>query len=497
MDSTLEPNTGANALACDLCILGAGVAGLNALFAASRHLSRDQKVVLVDRGAAPAGMWNEIYNYVRLHQPHPMFTAGNIPWRGQSDPSHLANRAEVVEHLNHCFEVLKERLNVDAYFGHEVIEHDESTTGDHPVSIRCRRLSDGEQVTFAARRLIKAFGYDIHAKPALTLSSDSVHSVSPDHCDLRASPLSDSDAPIYVVGGGKTGMDTAHTLIRTYPNRKVRLVAGAGTMFLSRSIAAPRGVRRHYAGSTPLEVFLDLSAHFDGRNEHAVLARLRKQYAVSVDDDCRRFMFGVLSPEENAEIRAGLDEVIKDHLVDVRDGSSGPEMHLRSGARRTIEPGAVVVNTTGYVGEAPPPYEPYISPEGRVLSIQPTSAIHFLSSQAAYFLTHLFLMDKVASTPLYEVDIPQLRDASRDAFGPAAIALTLYNTATIVDALPRWAAIDENGLDFLRFFPTHRRLWAFAKLVLFRKRHPTHLTDAMDIVRERFDVRLGRLPHLT
>ena len=35
---------------CDVCILGAGIAGLNALFAASQYLiSRDQKVILVDR----------------------------------------------------------------------------------------------------------------------------------------------------------------------------------------------------------------------------------------------------------------------------------------------------------------------------------------------------------------------------------------------------------------------------------------------------------------
>jgi cation diffusion facilitator CzcD-associated flavoprotein CzcO len=34
---------------CDVCIVGAGIAGLNALFAASQYLCRDQKVILVDR----------------------------------------------------------------------------------------------------------------------------------------------------------------------------------------------------------------------------------------------------------------------------------------------------------------------------------------------------------------------------------------------------------------------------------------------------------------
>ena len=65
---------------CDVCIVGAGIAGLNALFVASRYLSSDQKVILIDRRPRVGGMWVDTYPYVRLHQPHPMFTAGNIKW---------------------------------------------------------------------------------------------------------------------------------------------------------------------------------------------------------------------------------------------------------------------------------------------------------------------------------------------------------------------------------------------------------------------------------
>jgi hypothetical protein len=183
-------------------------------------------------------------------------------------------------------------------------------------------------------------------------------------------------------------------------------------------------------------------------------------------------------------------EIIRDHLVDVVDGASGPEMVLRSGARRAIKPGSVVLNTTGYVGQSRDPYEPYLSRTGNVLSIQPTSTTHFLSSQAAYFLTHLFLTGELASVPLYEVDVVELRDASRDAFPAAAIALTLHNTSVIIDRLPRWV-MNENGLDFLLLFPMHRRLIAIVKLMRFLKQRPNHLPKAMDTVRKRFGVRLG------
>jgi len=36
---------------CDVCIVGAGLAGMNALFVASRYLNGNSRVILVDRRA--------------------------------------------------------------------------------------------------------------------------------------------------------------------------------------------------------------------------------------------------------------------------------------------------------------------------------------------------------------------------------------------------------------------------------------------------------------
>lgn len=484
------PQTQGEVLDCELCILGAGIAGLNALFAASRRLRGGQKIALVDRREAPSGMWHEVYDYVRLHQPHPMFTAGNIPWQGQADPHHLANKSEVVGHLQRCFHVLRQRTELAPRFGHEYLGHEDSGHGDRPVTVHCRRLSDGGDVTLRARRLIKAFGYDVKPAEPLRLTSQAVVSLSPDHCNLLGPEVTKAKGSVYVVGGGKTGMDTAHTLVSKAPGTSVRLLIGAGTMFLNRDLAAPRGLRRHFGGATTLDVFLDVASRFDGRNEVEAMAHFRRCYGVAIDDACRRFMFGVLSPRENEEIRSGVAEIIRDHLVDVIDGPAGPEMVLRSGARRPMQPGSVVLNASGYVGRSRATYEPYLSPTRNVLSIQPTSTTHFLSSQAAYFLTHLFLTGELASVPLYEMDVAELRDASRDALPAAAIALTLHNTSVIVDRLPRWV-LNENGLDLMLLFPLHRRLLAFVKLLRFLKQRPDHLTKAMDTVRERFGVRLG------
>jgi cation diffusion facilitator CzcD-associated flavoprotein CzcO len=92
---------------CEVCIVGAGIAGLNALFVASQYLSRDQRVILVDRRERVGGMWVDTYPYVRLHQPHPMFTAGNIEWTLGRDRSYLATKGEVLDHFQHCLNVIK------------------------------------------------------------------------------------------------------------------------------------------------------------------------------------------------------------------------------------------------------------------------------------------------------------------------------------------------------------------------------------------------------
>jgi cation diffusion facilitator CzcD-associated flavoprotein CzcO len=100
---------------CDVCIVGAGVAGLNAMFVASQYLSRDQKVILIDRRERVGGMWVDTYSYVRLHQPHGAFTAGNIKWTLGHDRSHLATKGEVLDHFEHCLNVIKQRHHSVGY----------------------------------------------------------------------------------------------------------------------------------------------------------------------------------------------------------------------------------------------------------------------------------------------------------------------------------------------------------------------------------------------
>ena len=65
---------------CDLCIVGAGYSGLNALDAAGAHLPEGARVIIVDKGARWGGHWAEQYSFVRLHTGHWVYTAGAREW---------------------------------------------------------------------------------------------------------------------------------------------------------------------------------------------------------------------------------------------------------------------------------------------------------------------------------------------------------------------------------------------------------------------------------
>ncbi|WAC93198.1 FAD-dependent oxidoreductase [Mycobacterium sp. Aquia_213] len=472
---------------CDVCIVGAGIAGLNALFAASRYLSRDQKVILIDRRARLGGMWVDVYSYVRLHQPHPMFTAGNIEWTLGKDRGYLATKGEVLDHFEHCVDVIRERVQVDEYFGWDFESHEEA---DGIVRATCRAV-DGRVLVVAAKRLIKAYGLAVTPNEPLQISSERVHSVSPDYCDVRTGDIGESKAPVWIIGGGKTAMDTAHALITACPGRQVNLVAGRGTFFSSRDKLLPSGARRWLTGRTLSTVAAQLNRRFDGTNESEVQDWYRATYGTFLTPQSDNFVLGVLSEAENRTISAGLNDVVMDYLEDVVDRMCTTELLFRSGSTKTIEPGSWVVNCTGYVQVTDEhPYEPYVSPSGAVVSINMRSAVLHLPAFMGYFLGHLMFLDKLREIPLYEVDWQELRRESPMAFPYVLFALVQHNLSLIYDNVPS-AVFKENGLDFDHWFPLPRRLSGVARFVLTHRRERERQRRVLDTVRERFQIRCG------
>ncbi len=475
----------------DLCIVGAGIAGLNALFAASRYMSRDQKVILLDRRARVGGMWVDTYPYVRLHQPHPMFTAGNIEWTIGKERSYLATKGEVLDHFQHCVDVIRQRVQVEELFGCDMESAEEI---DGIVRITCRS-SDGQARVVEAKRLIKACSLGVMPNDPLEVSSSRVQSVSPDYCDVRSGDMRDSDSPVWIIGGGKTAMDTAYALITEYPGREVNLVAGRGTFFTSRERLLPAGSRRWWAGTLGATAAAEMGRRFDGTNETEVREWYRSTYGNFVTPDADNFLLGVLSESESKTIFAGLNDVVMDYFVDAVDRNGATEMVFRSGATKSVQPGSWIVNCTGYLGlDNPPDYEPYVSTSGAVISINPRSAVLHLPAFQGYYLAHLLLLEKAREVPLYEVDWYELRQKSSAAFPYVLFAHAQHNLSLIYDNVPS-RVFRECGLDFDKWYPLPRRLPSLVKFMLTHRRTLEQQRRVLDTVRERFDIRCGPLVH--
>lgn len=471
----------------ELVIVGGGIAGLNALAVACGYLSARDRVVLVDRRPRAGGMWVDTYDFVRLHQPYPIFTAGAIAWRSDRPASHLATRDEVLDHLRHCVDVARANVDLEERFGWEHVEHVEA---DGVVTVTLRD-ADGRTETLTTRRLIKAYGNDVRPSAPLPISSAAVRSTTPEALsDLIAERPAD-ERPVWIVGSGKTAMDVALMLRRRCPGRELNMLAGSGTVFSRRETFFPTGPRRWYAGTRINAMLRQAALRFDGANERVVAAWFAETYGISPASAPTHFFSAYLSDAECADVRAGVRRIEPGHLADVLDATDGPRLVLRDGRSPAIPAGSWVVNCTGYLARPRRPYEPFASDAGTVLSIQLRSSITGpFTSFAGYYLTHLMFRGRLHSAGLYELDVEDLAAKSRSATIWASITLSMYNLGRISRALPPKAMVD-CGLDFDRWYPGARRMAGATALLATRRRDAPRYRKALDTLGERFDVRVG------
>lgn len=442
----------ADSTSYELCIVGAGIAGLNAAFVAGRYLSGGARVLLLDRHEQPGGMWNDAYTYVRLHQPYSFFTAGNIPWTLTEDRRYLARGDQVQAHFDHCLRVISQGLDIDARWGWEYLSRVE-----HPQGVTILACDpEGRERTFTAAQLIHAAGFDVSVNPPLSLSSKRVRSTAPHLLAQDGLLSSDDDGPVWVIGGGKTAMDTVQALVAA-SGRRVGLVAGSGTYFFDRDKLYPTGMRRWLGGTPASAMYAKAAKRFDGTNSEEVTRWAQSRYTTSLVPSPIHNVGALLSRTEADVVRTGASPILRDHLLDVEDTDGGPMMVLRSGERVSMAEGSWVVNCTGFLGPREVAYEPYVSPGGRVLSINLSSTTTGVSGTAGYFLTHLMFLDKLSTVPLYALDWHHTRREAPQALPWVRCSLLAYNLGLAFDEVPR-SALTDYGLNTETWFPLPRRL---------------------------------------
>jgi hypothetical protein len=474
----------------DLCIVGAGYAGLNAAFVASRYLPSTARVLVLDKHEQPGGMWNDAYSYVRLHQPYQMFTAGNIPWTIGRERAYLASRDEVAAHLRHCFEVISKSFEVDARWGWECVER----TEEGGMVVVSARAPDGQIHRFRTSRFIEATGFDVETMDPLPLASHHVHSIAP--AELASSGLLSNghDDPVWVIGSGKTAMDTVVALVRSNPSRPIGMVAGTGTFFFNRDRVTPTGLKRWIGGTLYSAIFAGAAERFDGTNSEQVAEWCRDHYGTwpMMEPAPTHLLLAFLSEDEAATVAAGVGDVVRDHLIDVVDGESGPVIELRTGARHPILAGSWIVNCTGYLRPKDQEHNPFVSPSGRVMSVNLTSTTFGSTGISAYFLTHLFFLEKLADAPFYELDMSALARNAPGSLLPVWASLIQYNISVLLERIPM-RVFTEFKLDFDGWYPQVRRLPALVRMMRTHKRDRPHHRQTLDTFSQYADVRCGPL----
>jgi putative NAD(P)-binding protein len=474
----------------DLCIVGAGYAGLNAAFVASQYLPATSRVLILDKHQQAGGMWNDAYPYVRLHQPYQMFTAGNITWSLGRERSYLATRDEVAAHLRYCLEVITKRLEVDARWGWEYLGHTEDAT-----SVRVSgRDPAGKVNTFTAARFIDARSFDVEPIEPLRLASRHVHSIAPQELDGSGLLSSGDDEAVWVIGSGKTAMDTVIALVRANSTRHVGMVSGTGTFFLNRDLINPTGPKRWIGGKRYGSIFAGAAKRFDGTNAAAVGDWCRAKYGTSAlpDPAPTHTLFAFLSQGEMATVANGVSEIVRDHLVDVVDDASGPVMVLRTSARHPIPADSWVVNCTGYLRPREIEHVPYVSHFGRAMSLNATSTPFVTPGVSAFLLSHLFFLDKLAEAPIYELDFPELMTTAPEAALAVVATLVQYNLSLVMERVPL-KALRSFGLDLDRWYPLPRQLAGQLQLMRTHKRDRPHHRHALDTFSQHSKVRCGLL----
>jgi hypothetical protein len=474
--------------ASELIIVGGGIAGLNALAVASGYLSPGDRVVLVDSRPRAGGMWVDTYGFVRLHQPHPIFTAGNTAWQLGKPATHLATRDEVLAHLSHCVDVARAKVDLEERYGWEYVGHAEANGG---VTVTLRG-PDGRSEELATRRLIKAYGNDVVPSAPLPVSSAAVLSTTPEELPGAIAERPGDTGPVWIVGSGKTAMDVALMLRRECPGRELNMVAGSGTLFSRRETFFPTGPRRWYGGTRINSMLRQAALRFDGTNEQEVAAWFAGAYGISPSEAPAGFFGAYLSDDECAEVRDGVRRIEPGYLDDVVDTPGGPALVLRVGRSLPTPAGSWLVNCTGYLvrGEAPP-YEPFASETGNVVSIQLRSTVTGpFTSFAGYYLTHLMFRRKLHAVGLCELDLEGLAARSRSTIMWASFTLAMYNLGHIARTLPPTVMLG-CGLDYDRWYPNVRRLAGATALLATQRRDSKHYRRTLDTLGERFGVRVG------
>ena len=271
----------------DLIVVGAGYAGVNAVYAAMKHLPKKARIAWIDTRKSIGGQWVDQYDYVRLHQPYETFSVSGHSWNRNWHWTHLASKPEILQYFEEAITAGQKASGVEILrlFGYEYADHTSSDSGNgRKVEARAIPL-DKEETELLVRgdRMIKAMGFKVPIKSAVVFSAaEQVTSTCPVELlttDM-ARKIQASTKPVYVLGSGKTALDTMNMLIDRFGvGSRLHCISGHGTLFINRDRIFPQAFaeRNMYGKNTFLDWFQSMAKDFDGHNTLDVLRNYEKR----------------------------------------------------------------------------------------------------------------------------------------------------------------------------------------------------------------------------
>jgi hypothetical protein len=346
--------------------------------------------------------------------------------------------------------------------------------------------------TVQATRAIYAPGLNYREAEPLKLSCDAVISIIPQ--DLRETLAANPDSPVYVVGGGKTGMDTVLATLTHDRRRKVSLINGRGTIFVNRTKYFPTGLKRWTSGALVSRLFRELSLNFNGDNEDHTIAHFRRYHSTEPNGSNGVYLYGIQSEDEQAQIFAAQHRSYAGYLADVTGSPAGPVMELRGGTTEPVETGSIFVNCTGsFFRESEMANRtPCLSARDTVMSISQRDGFHVLTSVAGFFVTHLLYRGALRAKGFFTLDHEALFRQDRNAWVGASAAQAYMNQVIAVQTLPMML-LDRCGLDFDRWYPLPHRMAGLIRLKANAAGDIAHCRAALDRVANRFGIHCAPL----
>lgn len=198
----------------DYLVVGAGASAMG--FVDTLLDESDSEVVIVDRHAQPGGHWNDVYPFVRLHQPSAFYGVnsralgdGTIDATGLNKGlRELASGAEVLHHFD---QVMRQRFLPSGrvrYF--PLSEYSGKESGAHHIT---SLLSEKSKVVNVRKKLVDATLVNT-AVPSTSVPryhlADGVECIPPN----GLTKVRHAYPQYVVVGAGKTGMDACTWLLQ-------------------------------------------------------------------------------------------------------------------------------------------------------------------------------------------------------------------------------------------------------------------------------------------